>query len=116
MPYARIDKDNRLIEWSYDKLDELTEEFDNPESIDNCPNEFLSVNDFVLIANKVVFNPTDESKSKLQKRKRKETIYDEVDELQEATSILYEDSLAQDNTLADIDAAICEVYELIAGE
>lgn len=55
MAYARIDSQNRIIGWSYEKLDGFDVEFSNGEYIDEvCTN---GVQDFIIEDGKAVYSP-----------------------------------------------------------
>lgn len=55
MPYAMLDKNNRIVMWSYDKLDNCDVEFSNGEYIDeNCTD---GLDDFVVENGKAVYSP-----------------------------------------------------------
>lgn len=55
MAYAKIDKNNRIVEWSYEHLDGMDVEFSNGEYIDQ--NIVDGVEDFEIIDGQAVFNP-----------------------------------------------------------
>lgn len=55
MAYAKVDNNNRIIEWSYDKLDHLNMEFSNGEYVDEVCNN--GVQDFIIENGKAVYSP-----------------------------------------------------------
>lgn len=55
MPYAKIDSEKRIIEWSYDKLTGLDVEFSNGEYVDEvCTN---GVEDFIIENGIAIYSP-----------------------------------------------------------
>lgn len=55
MPYAKVNSENRIIEWSYEKLDHLNVEFSNGEYIDEvCTN---GVQDFIIENGIAIYSP-----------------------------------------------------------
>ena len=61
MPYAMLDKNNRIVMWSYDKLDNCDVEFSNGDYIDkNCTD---GLDDFVIENGKAVYSPTPEKET-----------------------------------------------------
>lgn len=61
MAYARVDSENRIIEWSYDKLDGFNVEFSNGEYIDRvCTN---GVDDFIIKDGVAIYSPLERAPS-----------------------------------------------------
>lgn len=76
MAYAKIDEDNRIIEWSYEKLDGMDVEFGNGKYIDeNCKN---GLDDFKIIDGKAVYAPLE----------REQTPEERIAELEAALELL----------------------------
>lgn len=55
MAYAKVDDNNRIIEWSYDKLDGMDVEFSNGGYVDEvCTN---GVQDFIIESGEAIYSP-----------------------------------------------------------
>lgn len=73
MPYAKVDADNRIIEWSYEKLDGLDVEFSNGEYVnENC---VAGSEDFIVKNGKAVYSPTPEKETNKLKKELKDDDY-----------------------------------------
>lgn len=73
MPYAKVDADNRIIEWSFDRLDGLDVEFSNGEYVnENC---VAGSEDFIIKNGKAVYSPTPEKEVKKLKNELEDDDY-----------------------------------------
>ena len=94
MPYARLDERNRIIEWSYDKLDGLDVEFSNGDYVNETCVDGLD--DFVITGGEAVFDPTPEKRVKHLKKLLADTDYVAAKIAEgDATREEYADVLAQ---------------------
>lgn len=61
MPYARLNEEGRMVQWSHDRLDGLDVEFSNGEYVDeNCAD---GLDDFVIRDGMAVFEPLPEKEA-----------------------------------------------------
>ena len=81
MAYARVDINNRIVEWSNDKLDGFDVEFSNGDYIH--VNERNGVQDFVIRDGEAVFEPTDESTVEWEERQAAEHLPETVNDIQD---------------------------------
>lgn len=107
MAFAKIDENSRIVNWSEDRLDGFDTEFQNGDYVnEKCIN---GVNDFVIRDGMAYFEPTEESAKEVLERKLSET---EADDVQAAICELAAQQIAYEN---DVNAALCELYDLISG-
>ena len=107
MAFAKIDENDRIVNWSKDHLDGFDTEFQNGDYVDEkCVN---GVNDFVIRDGVAYFEPTKESVKEALMRKLSET---ETNDVQAAICELAEQQIAYES---DVNAALCELYDLISG-
>ena len=107
MAFAKIDENSRIVNWSEDHLDGFDTEFQNGDYVDEkCVN---GVNDFVIRDGVAYFEPTKESVKEALMRKLSET---ETNDAQAAICELAEQQIAYES---DVNAALCELYDLISG-
>ena len=71
MAYAKIDSNNRILEWSYEHLNEYDVEFSNGEYVDEVCVDGLE--DFVIKDGKAIFSPMAEKKIKSLKQMLSDT-------------------------------------------
>lgn len=107
MPYARIDENSRIIEWSYDQLDGFVTEFSNGDYVDTTATH--GVEDFVIRDGVAYFEPTAEKQQQILKEQLAATA---TDDLEVAICELAEQQAAYES---DVNAALCELYDLIMG-
>lgn len=115
MAYARVDINNRIVEWSDDKLDGLDVEFSNGDYIHM--NERNGVNDFVIRDGEAVFEPTKES---IEQAKRREfdpyqTSNDLTDAIIELGEIASEQKVANEEIMDAIIELAGEFSKLKEG-
>ena len=73
MPYARIDENNRITEWSYDELQGFNIEFSNGSYIDdNCTN---GLDEFIIENGIAIYSPLPEKQIARLKKKLSDTDY-----------------------------------------
>lgn len=132
MPYAMVDKDSRIIQWSYEPLDGLNVQFSNGDYVDeNCVN---GVSDFRIINGQAVYDPTIETIAKIEQEKIEQeresfinslpndlkefqnTTYDSLIELGEI--VVENQVVTEENSVSinDLMEAIVELASMIAGE
>lgn len=73
MAYAKTDENNRVLMWSYEKLDGFDKEFSNGDYIDEKCTDGL--NDFIIENGKAVFSPLPEKEIERLKKKLSDTDY-----------------------------------------
>lgn len=118
MPYARIDSNNRIEAWFLEEQPG-TVEFSNGDYVDaTCIN---GLDDFRIENGLAVFDPKPETQHIIETgigyeegiRRMYEELPTTLADSDAAICELYETALAQSSTIAEQDAAICELYELI---
>lgn len=73
MPYAQTDEDNRIINWSYEKLDGMDVEFSNGDYVnENCVD---GSEDFIIVGGEAIYSPLPEKEIEQLKKKLKDTDY-----------------------------------------
>lgn len=110
MYYAKVDEENRIIDWSEDRLDGLNVEFSNGNYIDEV--ETNGVHDFVIIDGEAVFRPTEESI--YMAKKRSFDSYETSNDLMDAVFELGEIASNQQVTNEEIMDAVIELAGIIA--
>lgn len=89
MAFARLDENNRIIEWCYEKIDGLDVEFSNGEYIDkNCVD---GLDEFIIENGQAVYSPQPEKEIARLKEKLSDTDYISSkmnDEIMNCTSIV----------------------------
>lgn len=113
MAYARVDINNRIVEWSDDKLDGFDVEFYNGDYIH--VNERNGVKDFVIRNGEAVFEPTDESTAEWEERQAAEHLPEIVNDIQDG--LIEVADIAADNKVsnAEIVDAVIELAGIVAG-
>lgn len=112
MAYARVDINNRIVEWSDDKLDGFDVEFSNGDYIH--VNERNGVQDFVIRDGQAVFEPTDESTMEWEERQENAALPETVRDIQfgliEVAGIAAENEVSND----EIRDAVIELAGIVA--
>lgn len=104
MPYAKMDEEGRMVQWSHDRLDGLDVEFSNGEYIDeNCVD---GLEDFVIENGEAVYRPLPEKEIKTLAALKKGSDEAMIDALE--TLI---ESLASATTLLGLFSAIKKSHE-----
>lgn len=73
MAYAKVDSENRIIEWSYEHLNGFDVEFSNGDYVDEVCVD--GVEDFIIENGKAIFSPKAEKEIMSLKKKLSETDY-----------------------------------------
>lgn len=112
MAYARIDANNRIVEWSDDKLDGFDVEFSNGDYIH--VNERNGLNDFVILDGEAVFDPTDESTAEWEERQAAEHLPETVNDIQDG--LIEVANIAAENEVsnAEIMDALIELADMVS--
>lgn len=112
MAYARIDMNNRILEWSDDHLDGFDTEFDNGDYI--YENERNGVQDFIIEQGKAIFSPTDESVAEFEEARKWDDLPNSVENIQDGL-LEVADMAADDAAVTDeILDALTELGDMIA--
>lgn len=110
MAFAMVDSDNRIISWSEEHLDGMDVYFKNGHYIDEkCVN---GLNDFLIVDDEAVFQPTEESI--YLAKKRSFDSYEASIDLMDAVFELGEITSKQQATNEEIMDALIELAGMIA--
>ncbi len=105
MAYAKTDEHGRILAWSEYSLDGFDTEFSNGRYIDEtCVN---GLQDFVIRDGTAYFEPTEESTREVLRRKLEASADENIE------MVLCELAEQQAEYERDVNAALCELYEMM---
>lgn len=124
MARAMVNNEKRIVNWmdddSFNKVPSddkqviaarFPVEFDNQELIMSTPH--YSIEDFIIENGVAIFDPLPESRNAMIRNEVMNSVPEYLENTDNAICYLYEETLAQQETIDDQDAAICALYEMI---
>lgn len=124
MAYAQVNEKKRIVTWLADEfVDNIPEDdrsgilanfpifFSNPEIFEQTVS--YQTEDYRIENGLAIFDPLLESRDAMIRNEVMNSVPEYLENTDNAICYLYEETLAQQETIDDQDAAICALYEMI---